>query len=134
MAKAYREKICERCDSPFVPASGSQKLCNECRAKLAEKPLREPTMKELVARNKRQYEAIKRLQDEIVRLKGATLAPRQALVSQIETLEKAIARQRQMISEGQTSVAAMGQRNHALRKGIEAAIEVLIKTLNEDQR
>ena len=134
MARNYKAKICKSCGEEFAPRSGVQKICNDCRAALAEKPKRAPTNRQLAEMNGRQRATIKRLQEEIAKLKGTMLAPRQALVSQIETLEKAIARQRQMISEGQTSVAAMGQRNHALRKGIEAAIEALQGILKEDGR
>lgn len=131
-AKVYREKICEGCERPFVPRSGVQKLCPECRAKRAEKPVRPSTAKEIRARNIRQKDTIKALRAENERLRGKLLAPQQALVAQIETLEKAIERQREMVGEGQRSVAAMGQRNHELRKAMQQVIEILQKALKEN--
>ena len=131
-AKVYREKICEGCERPFVPRSGVQKLCPECRAKRAEKPVRPPTAKEIRARNILQKDTIKALRAENERLRGKLLAPQQALVAQIETLEKAIERQREMVGEGQRSVAAMGQRNHELRKAMQQMIEILQKALKEN--
>ena len=133
-SKNYKEKVCEGCGRAFVPRSGVQKLCPECRAKRAEKPVRPPAAKEIRARNVRQKEAIKALRDEIERLRGKLLAPQQVLVAQIETLEKAIERQREMVGEGQRSVAAMGQRNHELRKAMQQVIEILQNTLKENKR
>ena len=115
MRRNFSDKICEKCGHAFSPTSGAQKRCPECRAAL----------KQLAERNKRQTETIKKLQAEIAKLKGTMLAPQQALVAQIETLEKAIARQREIVGEGQRAVAAMGQRNHELRKGIVAVIDAL---------
>ncbi len=133
-AKVYKEKICEGCERPFVPRSGAQKLCPECLAKRAEKPVRPPSAKEIRARNIRQKATINELRAEIERLRGKLLAPQQALVAQIETLEKAIERQREMVAEGQRSVAAMGQRNHELRKAMRQAIEIFQQTLKRSER
>ena len=134
MRRNFSDKICEKCGKAFAPASGVQKRCPDCRAALAEKPKRAPTNRQLAEMNGRQRATIKRLQEEIAKLKGTMLAPQQALVSQIETLEKAIARQREIVGEGQRAVAAMGQRNHELRKGIVAAIEAMQGILKEDGR
>lgn len=132
--KQYKEKICESCERPFVPKSGAQKLCPECRAKRAEKPVRPPTAKEVRARNVRQQDTIKALRDEIERLRRKLLAPQQALVAQIETLEKAIKWQKESIADKQRSIAAMGQRNHELRKAMQQVIEILQKALKENER
>ena len=134
MRKVYAEKICEKCGKAFVPRSGVQKRCPDCRVELAQRPKRALTNKQLTEMNGRQRATIKRLQEEIAKLKGTMLAPQQALVSQIEQLEKAIGRQREIVGEGQRAVAVMGQRNHALRKGISAAIGALEETLKEDGR
>ena len=132
--KNYKEKVCEVCERPFVPRSGVQKLCPECMAKRDEKPVRPPTAKEIRARNVRQKETIKALRAEIERYRGKFVLPHQTLVAQIETFEEAIKRQREMIAEGQRSVAAMGQRNHELRKAMQQAIEILQKALKENER
>lgn len=134
MARNYKAKICKSCGEEFVPRSGVQKICDDCRAALAEKPKRAPTNRQLAEMNGRQRATIKRLQEEIAKLKGTMLAPQQALVSQIEQLEKAIARQREIVGKGQRAVAVMGQRNHELRKAIAAAIESLQRILEEDAR
>ena len=129
--RSFAEKTCEICKRNFVPTSGAQKRCPECRDKIAQKPARPPTAAEVRARNARQKETIKALRDEIFRLKGRILAPQQLLVSQIETLEKAIERQRELVKEEQLKAAAIGQRNHELRKGIEEAIALLDRLLKE---
>ena len=134
MRRNSSDKICEDCGKAYAPASGAQKRCPDCMAALAEKPKRAPTNRQLTEMNGRQRATIKRLQEEIAKLKGTMLAPQQALVSQIEQLEKAIARQREIVGEGQRAVAVMGQRNHELRKAIAAAIESLQRILKEDAR
>lgn len=133
MRVSYSDKIC-KCGKVFTPTSGAQKRCPACRQALAEQPECAPTSRQLAEMNRRQRETIKRLQTEISELKGKMLAPQQALVSQIEELEKAIARQRKIVGDGQRAVAVMGQRNHELRKAIAAAIESLQRILKEDAR
>lgn len=134
MGRDYREKICECCGNAFVPRSGVQKICSDCRAKEAGRPKRAPTAAQLREYNRRQKETIRKLQDEIVKLKAKALAPQASLLAEIETLKKAIERQRAMVGESQRSVAAIGHRNHELRKGIAATIEALQGILKEDGR
>lgn len=134
MRRNFSDKICGKSGKAFAPTSGAQKRCPDCRAALAEKPKRAPTNRQLAEMNGWQRATIKRLQEEIAKLKGTMLAPQQALVSQIEQLEKAIARQREIVGEGQRAVAVMGQRNHELREAIAAAIESLQRILKEDAR
>lgn len=43
MARKYKAKICKSCDKAFVPRSGVQKICDDCRAKKAARPVRPPT-------------------------------------------------------------------------------------------
>ena len=134
MAKKYKAKICKSCGEEFVPRSGSQKICSDCRAKEADRPRRAPTAAMLREYNRRQKETIRKLQEEVATMKAKALAPQSELFAEIKTLKKAIEQQREMIGEGQRSVAAMGHRNHELRKGIVATIEALQGILKEDGR
>ena len=131
MAKHYKAKICKSCGEEFVPRSGVQKICDDCRAKEADRPRRAPTAAMLREYNRRQKETIRKLQEEVATMKAKALAPQSALFAEIKTLTKAIEQQREMISEGQRSVAVMGHRNHELRKGIAATIEALQGILKE---
>jgi hypothetical protein len=134
LGKNYKEKICESCGKAFVPRSGVQKICDDCRAKEADRPRRAPTAAMLREYNRRQKETIRKLQEEVATMKAKSLAPQSALFAEIKTLKKALDQQREMIGEGQRLVAAMGHRNHELRKGIAATIESLQGILKEDGR
>ena len=134
MVRKYKAKICKSCGEEFVPRSGVQMICDDCRAKEADRPRRAPTAAMLREYNRRQKETIRKLQEEVATMKAKALAPQSALFAEINTLKKAIEQQREMIGEGQRSVVAMGHRNHELRKGIAATIEALQGILKEDGR
>ena len=130
--KHYKEKVCANCGKAFIPRSGVQKVCDDCKAKAADRPKRQPAAAMMREYNRRQKETIRKLQDEIATMKAKTLAPRAALISQIESLKSAIERQRKMVGESQRLETAAKRRVAKLCQGIRSGISSLQGVLDAD--